>query len=318
MADIERKVALGGLLVAIISVLVGPRGLGGDTELYVAGADALLGRSSYAEVPYPPGFPALLAPLRLLDLPLWWTAALAGLMLVTCIWWAAYRMGGPLAAAVAAMFSAMSWMISGADSYVMSDAPAAALVAGALVAATYRRWKLVGILFAGSTSMRIGHAVFALAARRREVVVPVAVVGAALLAFNAAVYGRLSGYEPGRAEFALRYLWEPAYFEAIGQEGDQLSATLYPQLLMGRWGMIVPLLPLLAGIEVWRGRRDPVVRFAVAIIALNIVLYLPYFFQSHRFMMPATAALIVLAACGVVRAVERCAQVGRVEQRALP
>lgn len=301
MADIERKVAWSGLLVAIISVLVGPRGLGGDTEVYIAGADALLGRGSYADVPYPPGFPALLAPLRLLDLPLWWVASLAALTMVVCIWWAAYRMGGPFAAAIAAAFSTGSWMISGADSYVMSDAPAAALVAGAIVAATYGRWKLVGLLLAGSTSLRMGHAIFALASRRREVIVPIVAVGLALLAFNVAVYGRLSGYEPGRAEFALRYLWEPAFFEAIGQEGERLNAALYPQLLMGRWDMIVPLLPLLAGLEVWRRREDPVVRFGAGVIVLNVVLYLPYFFQSHRFMMPATVALVVLAACGTVR-----------------
>lgn len=284
------------LALAVAVVVKAGHGRGGDTDIYVQGADALLGKGSYAGIPYPPGFPLLLAPFRALDLSIGVLAVASSLAVVTLVWWLAVRLGGPVAGIVAGLVLAMSPLFREYGALVMSDAPATALLVGGLVAATAQRWRLSGILCGASAWVRISHALFTFAMPNRRAFLTMLCSVAPLAIFNVVVYGSVSGYASGAAEFGLQYLTGDVWFETVGGEPSRFSNLyLWQAILIGRFGLLVPLLPVFAAVELWHRRADAETRLAVGVVVINVVTHWFYFFQSPRFVLPSAAILVAYA-----------------------
>lgn len=139
-----------------------------DAVQYVTAADALSDGRYEATVSgetvtprYPPGLPLVLAPASAvggIDAVQMMSTALS-LLLVGAVWWAARRMGGDRAAAVAGVLLFLSPFPAATGRIVMSDAFTAALTVLALVAMTYRRRVLAGVLVGYSAVVRLAAAV---------------------------------------------------------------------------------------------------------------------------------------------------------------
>jgi CDP-diglyceride synthetase len=71
------------------------------------------------------------------------------------------------------------------------------------------------------------------------------------------------------------------------------------------WVITPPLLAFLGTAEWFRIRRAPVGRFVLVAVVGQVVLYLPYFYQSARFVAPAVLMLIVLSAAAIPRLAAR-------------
>lgn len=288
---------------------VAPYGLASpDAQQYAETADNLASGDGYTKADgerprYPVGFPLLLSPFAAVGdwpdnvrvFPL-----VAGVTLIGLMWWAAWSLRGPKAAAVAGLICTMSPAITESTTQVLSDLPAATLIAGALLAVIHRRPVLAGVLVALSATMRLGHAVFVAAVGRRGL--PAGMVILVTLTISQFwLFGGLSSYPEGDAEFGLRWLWANPLHGGGGRIAPEINVAFYPQLLLGRWGWLVPGLPLLAGAELWLWRRERVARFAATIVVANVVLYLPYFYQSDRFMLPTVVVLVVFSSTFVAR-----------------
>ena len=296
MVGTWRAAAIASLTLAVVVVIRAGYRAGGDTELYVAGADALRGDGSYGAVPYPPGLPALLVPFRAFDLPVGLVATASSLAVVALVWALAVRLSGPPAGVIAGLVLVMSPIFAEYGALVMSDAPATALMLGGLIAATYGRWRLCGLLIAASAWVRVSHAFFAVAMPRVRPFVVMLAGLAPLAIFNVGVYGSLSGYASGAAEFSPDYLTGTVWFEVVGDASRFSNLYLWPAILVGRFGLLVPLLPVFAAAELWQRRSVPAVRLAAGIILVNLVTHWFYFFQSPRFMLPSAAILVAYSA----------------------
>ena len=71
------------------------------------------------------------------------------------------------------------------------------------------------------------------------------------------------------------------------------------------WVITPPLLAFLGTAEWFRIRRAPVGRFVLVAVVGQVVLYLPYFYQSARFVAPAVLMLMVLSAAAIPRLAAR-------------
>jgi hypothetical protein len=294
--------AKAALLGAIVRVLTAGHERWYDTAEYIRGARALVGEGSYEPVRYPPGFPALLATAKGSGLPYWSVATASGVVLVVLIWWAAVKMAGPVAGVAAAVGCASSGMLAESGVILMADTTAAAFTIAAVLAAMHDRWTLAGVMIGASTWIRLAHASFLVALWKRPWAL---VVGAATLvplaAFNLAVYGSLSGYESGEAGWVL-----VAFTDGIALDtrpADDPNWVYYLSVLAGRWGYVLPGVPVLAAIELWRRRTDRVTQMAVTVIALNLTCYAFYYFQSARFILPTVAILAIYASAAAARLV---------------
>lgn len=286
-----------GLGLALSAVLRQGYEGGGDTEVYVRGAEALIGQASYDSIPYPPGFPAILAPFAVLEVPFGWAAVGSSLLLVSLVWWLAVRLAGPVAGLVSGLLVALSPLLLRYGALVMSDAAATALLLAALIAVTYDKRVLAGILAAGSAWVRLSHALFVLALPGRRSAAAMVAALVPLAVFNVVVYGSVSGYPAGAAEFSFQYLTGDVWLEVVGGVVSPYSNLyVWPAILAGRFGLLLPFLPLFAGAEMWRRRGEPVARMAALVVAINVVTHWFYFFQSARFMMPSAAVLVVFTA----------------------
>lgn len=295
-----------GLAISAMAVIRQGHDAGGDTRLYVKGADALLGDGSYGSVPYPPGFPALLAPFRALELPVGLVAVGSSLALVTLVWWLAVRLGGPVAGAFSGVIIALSPLFPRYGALVMSDAPAAAAVVAALIAVTAGRFRLAGLLAAASAWMRLSHALFVVALPTRRSIAAMVVAMLPLAVFNVAVYGSVSGYPAGAAEFSHSYLTGDVWLEVVGEVvSPYTNLYLWPAILFGRFGLLVPLLPVFAAAEIWMRRQEPAARMAAVLVAVNVTTHWFYFFQSARFILPSAALLVAFAAAFAGRVASR-------------
>ena len=64
------------------------------------------------------------------------------------------------------------------------------------------------------------------------------------------------------------------------------------------------MLPIFAGYELWQRRAEPAARFAAWTIVANVLVYLPYYYQAPRFVLPAACLVVVFAAAGAARLVD--------------
>lgn len=285
--------SIGALGLPLAMIVSHGNRYGGDSATYVAAAGALVGDRDYADVQYPPGFPAMLAAADAVGMPLSWVSIGSGLLLVALIWWCAVRLSGPAGGAVAGILCSASPLIIQSGRLLMSDTPAAVLVLGGFACALRGHWRIGGVLFGLSAWVRLGHAIFAAASPRLRMGASAAAVIVPVLGFNLAVYGTVSGYEDSSAEFGFRYLLGDTFYETTKNASDYSNAYLWPAVLLGRFGVLVPLLPVFAAVELWHRRADDTSRLAVALIVLNIALYAFYFFQSFRFVLVAACVLII-------------------------
>lgn len=307
MAWIWRLLAAACLLIAV-SGLESPRSLAvsaGDSRIYSEAAHNIVDGDGYTtdsgtRPRFPPGFPLLLTPFAaagdVLAFP-----PLAGIAFVLLLGWTSWSLAGPAAAAVAGLLAYGSTAVMASTRYLLADLPASLLLCAAMLAVLRRRELLAGVLVGLSATLRLGHGLFAVAARRWGWVGSAAVLVPLVIA-QFWLFGSLSSYPEGQAEFGISWLWEHPTKGGLVQAPD-LNVAYYPQLLAGRWGWLVPGLPLLAGAELWLRRRDRVARWAATIVVANVALYLAYWFQSPRFMLPSAMVLIVFAAAFVARPV---------------
>lgn len=267
--------------------------IGGDAWDYIRSIHDLTGSR------FPPGFPLLLLPLSgsLTAMRLLGTATT--LALVALIWCCALRIAGWWAAAAAGVLIALSPLVTGQASLVMSDALAAALTAGALLALLHGRDRLAAVLIALSAWFRIMQAAFVLALPRK-VWITCALILAPLLLYNIVVNGSLTGYAPGDTHyFQLANLTGPVWYDAFQVPSDVANWQLYPLILLGVRGGLVPGLLVLGAIGLWR-HWSSTSAFAVKVVVINVALYLFYYWQSPRFVLPAASMLLVYAATAVV------------------
>jgi hypothetical protein len=252
---------------------------------------------------YPPGFPLLLAPSVAIagDAGARATATAIGALLVAVVWFASRELAGDLAATIAGLLWVLSPMVRDYASDVMSDPAAAALVVIGVVAANRGRWVLAGLAWGGSSAVRLIHASFLPAlGRRRAGWIAAAAVLAPLALFQLKTYGRLAGYDGSEAEFSLSHVLARTPLVVMSRQSEWTNLEFFPGLLFGLSGSLVPGLPLFAAYEMWTRRGEAVVAAAAWIVAANVLVYLPYYFQAARFMLPAACLMIVFASAGVV------------------
>lgn len=274
----------------------------GDAYDYIDAANHLTGGSRF-----PPGFPALLAPLT----GSWWamqalTLTIA-LGLVATIWWAAVRLGGWRSGVIASGLMLLSGGVVRGGSAIMSDRLGALLVVGALLALLYGRPVLAGLLMGLGGWVRLIHVAFCAALPRRAWLAAGATT-VALVVWQLTVKGSLTGVEDAWVGLEQQYgsafspanITGPSSLEFMGNPAPTSNLAFYSGVLaVGHGHQLVPLLLILGAVGLWRHRGTTAVRFAAVVVAANLAVYLVFFFQSARYMLPAGCLLIVYAAAAV-------------------
>lgn len=304
------------LLASALFVTARPvAGIGADDpRVYVEASHSLLdgayrSPSEPGGVPrYPPGFPVMLAPFVAAagDDGARAASVLIGGALTALVWWSAHRVAGARASALAALFWMLSPLLRDYATEVMSDPAAAAMVMLAFLAALADRWVLVALALGWSCWIRLIHVPFLLGLGRRPPAWLAAVLTLVpLAAFQLAVYGRLAGYAEDQAQFSVGNIFGGTSLLYMGRPSPWPNWQFVPGMLGGLRGGVVPALVVVAGYELWTRRDEAAARFAAWIIVANVLVYLPYFFQAARFMVPGACLVVVYGACGVVRLVDR-------------
>lgn len=273
------------VLVLAVAALRWPTEMGGDAGDYIRSTHDFQGSR------FPPGFPVLLFPLSSSVVAMRLLGTAFTIALVVLIWVSAVKIAGWWAGVAAGVLTALSPVVTGQASLIMADAPAAALVIGALLALLHGKDKLAAVLIGVSAWLRIVQAAFAAALPRRLWLTCALVLGPLLL-YNLVVNGSVTGYGPGQAEFGLRYFNGPVWFEQVGVTASHTNWQLYPLVLLGATGDVVPGLLVLGAVGIWRQWSRSAL-FAVKVAALNLVMYLFYYWQDPRFVLPATSLLLV-------------------------
>lgn len=289
----------------------------GDAPVYTSAARSVASGEGYRTdeeltgVPrYPPGLPVLLVPAALAsngDRPMQWTALAFGAALVFVIWRCAVAVAGHEAGAVAALFALASSAVIDSGTSVMADAPAAVATMGAIWATVRARDAGAGAAVAVAAAIRLNSAVFVAGlGRRRRAWLVAAPLLALLGAFQIATHGNLSGYRG--VNFGLRYLTGGTVLELGSNPSAMPNWEYYSRLLVGDGGFVVPGLVVVAVVELWRRRRERHARFAAWVLAASLGMYLVYYFQSTRFLLPAFSVVIVYGATGTAALVAELAR----------
>ena len=257
---------------------------------------------------YPPGLPLLMALFLVGGGPaaVFWVVPLTGAVAV----WATYRLGarlgGPAAGAVAAVLLLVSPPFLEMVTQPMSDVPATAFWALALVAALDNRSLAAGA--AGAVALLI-----------RPNLAPLAAVPAALLALEPGGRPtRLAIFGAAVAAAAIAFAALNAfYFGSPLQSGYGSLQDLYdagrigPNLLRYGWWLLLTETPLvLIGLAAPWSARTPPERTRAWLVAVvwpvaTLALYLPYFAFDEwfylRFLLPGYAGLFAGLGMVVVR-----------------
>jgi 4-amino-4-deoxy-L-arabinose transferase-like glycosyltransferase len=261
------------------------------------------------------------------------------LALLLAVWGTTWLLGGPIAAGFAAGLAVTSSFWTSMSHLILSDPLAATLVVLSLALVTRPKTKrvaLAGALVGASVLVRLSNVVTlaclvaALPRKRPRLTALVAALPfvVALLVYQWATFGQplATGYHhyyPDLREFAPHYAWaaDPLR-DGPNLTGDRLhgrlmswacpcpangpmavleNAAFYPAIVLGLfWMYTPPLISLLGFAELFRRRKTPAARYALAVIFSNIVLYTFYFYQAARFMAPVGALLIVFSSVGAV------------------
>lgn len=295
-----RSFALGSLVAAcVVALSEMPGALRSDEPVFVEAA-----RNLTADTRYPPGWPMLLCPWS------WSVGAMQvfamglGLLLIGLIWWAAVKLAGWRAGAVAGVLILLSPGVTDAGRRLMSDGPAALFVVGGLVAILHGRERLAGVLVAFSGWVRLVQVAF-VAALPRRAWLPAGVTVAVLIGWQLTVQGSVLGYSTGEASFAFDHIAGRSSLEVVGQWSPYTNVEFLLARMFGLEALVTGtvtrpdfLAPFVIFPAVVGMRRHwcPAARMATGIVALNLAVYLPYFAQSSRFVLPGGCCLIVFAA----------------------
>ena len=285
---------------------------------------------------YPPGFPLALTPFATAgsyprNVKLGAKAYAMFYVLVAVV--AAWILGGPLAAIIAAVLVGISPFARDAAGLVMADALVAALSVlplALMACATRSGARLAGAAtgLAAITRLTAGINLIALlvAWPRKSIRTAVlyavpALVGLALLQWSMFGSPVKTGYDywgVAGGTFALDQVLgdttarEGPFILADRLDGELLdfvcpcpaggaqialpNLTFYPLVLLGAfWIFSPPLIPMLGLLYAWRRRREPVGRYALALTALSLLVFVVYHFQGARFMAGPATVLTVLA-----------------------
>jgi hypothetical protein len=350
-----------GLVMIAFTVLVrpftGPGLLAGDIRPdsydYAYGAAALLHGSYIVDwdgeprVPrYPPGFSVLLMPAVALGgvhaavwVPYTMALGLAGLCALV-----AARLGRPIAAPIAALLTLFTPAVTHLAQLIMSDLPAATLVALEMTLLALGRGPasvlLAGVVAGGLSWIRLAAAPLVLAglvatgARaggRRGLVWYGVGAGLPLLGlafWQLSTFGsplttsyQAAGASPGSADltgfFSSTYAVGPPEFgdrPVLGGDGRLWRVpnfVFYLLQLLGLDGFLG--LPGVGGLGVlglsWlagkHGAPAVVGRFGLTTVLLTLLVYVPYFWQSGRFLLVTSPVLAVASAVLLARALGR-------------
>ena len=288
---------------------------------------------------YPPGFSLALVPFAALGTypdDLFGAAKWFAVLYVIGAVVAAWSMGGPLAALLAAGFVGVSPFGEQSGFVLLSDTFGAALtvlLVPLLNKPTRVRSALAGVVAGIAVlvkfSMIVNIAALALATRgrtRRRVLLFTAPALAGLFLYQWLTFGSplKTGYgywSPDRKRFDLSYAngWTErptgvAFPDLMHgklmqracpcpEAGPQLALPniiLYPAVLAGFfWIFSPPLVTVAALFYFWRRWRDPPVTAALSIIVLTFVLYVGHVYQSERFVASPAVLLTVFAAVAI-------------------
>jgi hypothetical protein len=286
-----------------------------------------------AHVPrYPPGYSILLMPA----VALWgvagavWVNYFSGILLGVLAAWLAARLGGAWAAPLAVVSVLCSIGAIAFSHTVMSDLPTATLVMLELlvliVGRTARSALLAGLLAGALVWIRLPNLVLLLAGLAGLTAMPdrrraVAFLGGALLfpvllgLWQFTTFGSplTTGYEAlhigpnAHSSVASLFRWQYVFGQPFGRSGlawnwNWSNALLYPLTLLGfKFWLALPgvgLLGLFAALSFARqtGERGVAGRFTIVALIATMAIYLPYFWQSVRFMLVPAVLLNMLTA----------------------
>jgi hypothetical protein len=270
---------------------------------------------------YPPGLPLLMAAV----IPFGVRAAyllipLFGALLVYCTWRAGHLLGDSLAGALGALMLSLSPTFLLQLVQPMSDVPAAACWAAAVVCASRagRRQALLAGIFTGLAVMiRPNLAPLAvipmvlIAGRRPErtgrglaFVLPFAALTAVLLAIQAARYGSPLGSGYG----------SPGDLFSLASIGENLR--LYPRWITSTHTPLIWLW-VIAPLVLTEARTRPLFPALMVLIVATWCAYLPYVaFQRDewfytRFLLPAIPFMLLLTMAVIMTAIRRAPQPSR-------
>jgi hypothetical protein len=268
-------------------------------------------------------------------------AKLAAVALVLVVGWAAYVAGGAWSATIAVAVLGASPFEQWSAHLVMSDALSAALAVALipLVMMRNRPWVAYvagfaagyGVLVRLSALVVLAAVVVAWPGVNRLRVIASSVPPLLVLAgYQWATFGApwRTGYDywlPGLRSFSFAFITAPT---GPG-DGPILFADRFHGMLAAWacgncpnpgpfhtfpdwffYGLVVtgafwvitpPMLTLLGAAEMVRTWRVPAGRFVMIAVVGQLVLYMPYFYQSARFVAPAILMLSVLAAAAIPR-----------------
>lgn len=309
---------------------------------------------------YPPGFPLALAPFALFgEYPsnVQTGAKLFTLLYVFAAVFAAWRIGGRVAAALVAAMIGLSPFARVYASLVLSDAFAAGLTM-LFIPLLFRPSKrsvsiagaLAGALILVRLPMVINLAALLIAlptfALRRRLIIFAAPFIALFGLHNWAVFGSplRTGYDywlPGMKNFDLTFIVanSPTYRDGPWIVHDALGALLwqwvcpcslggpqamlphlvfYPAILLNLfWIFAPPLVSIIGIIYIWKHRRETAAKFALWLIILNLIFYMFYFHQGARFIAAPATALLIFTAVALSKIGRVKAESGSVDKDSL-
>lgn len=260
---------------------------------------------------------------------------------------AAWTFGGRMAALLAALFIGTSPFAETYARIVMSEALTGGLillVIFLLYKPSFRRVLLAGVIVGFLVTVRMQMFVcvpallLALPTMRQRVWA--ATAGAPFLLangiFNWRTFGNFfkTGYDyyfPNLKAFALEFAFR-SYPQGDGpwiiadvlrgwlmiwvcpcEKGGPLAAlpniVFYPLVLLGVfWLFAPPFVPLCGLWTTWKNRREPAARFALWLCGFSLLLFTFFFYQAPRFMAAASSVLLLFAAVGLGKNLQRFIQ----------
>jgi hypothetical protein len=295
---------------------------------------------------YPPGFSFMLLPAVALGGPSGavWVPYLCAFALGGLAAYVAARLAGPAAAPVAILLAVFVPAVTHLAQLVMSDLPATVLVLLNVAVLTSRRGRLASVLAGGLAGavvwVRLAAAPLVIAGLVGLTARPSwrsdaagYLAGAALPLALLAVWQSLTlgspvatGYAGNVGPAAVSLFFSPEHvFGAVYQrDAEPLSgaarswllpnALMYPLQLAGADGFLsLPGVGLVGLIGLLRYARRPgapgvIGRYGLATLVLTLCTFLPYYWQSARYLMPASTMLAISAAgllVDMVRAAHR-------------
>jgi 4-amino-4-deoxy-L-arabinose transferase-like glycosyltransferase len=284
---------------------------------------------------YPPGYPMAIAPFAAIgSYPhnVQRGAKFWAMIYVLIAVIAAWSLGGPLAAIIAALFVGISPFAKDAAGLILSDTftasmavlmlpllrytnrPGARLAGAAsglsmlarltgginliaLLASLPRRFFKSALLFALPSLVLLALLQWALFGNPLETGYSYWGVASHNFAIS-----HLTGSSVREGPFIFSDLLDGKLLNSIcpcqlgGPQASMPNLAFYPTLLAGLfWVFSPPLVPLLGLVYAWRHRREPIGRYVLLVTFLSLLVFGVYFYQGTRFMAGPATLLTVLA-----------------------